>query len=90
MIIINKAIFCPFSIIYFCFLFFFSFLILFFLIFFFKNMYKYINSFTCFLQKNGIIENNNKYRVKFRNIQDKKTLNKLLYQVLIEQDPKSK
>ena len=53
-------------------------------------MYKYINSFTCFLQKNGIIENNNKYRVKFLNIQDIKTLNKLLYQVLIEQNPKSK
>jgi hypothetical protein len=53
-------------------------------------MYKYINSFALFLQKNGIIENNDNYIVKCRNIQDIKSLNQLLYQILIKQDPKSK
>ena len=53
-------------------------------------MNKLINSFTGFLEKNGIIENKNKYFVKFGNSQDIKSLNKILYHILIEQDSTSK
>ena len=53
-------------------------------------MKKYFNSFACFLKKNGVIENKNSLIMKLNNNTEIKLFNQILYQELINQDPRSK